>query len=606
MSSDSQNRFFEWLSARVAASGSVDANLLFTLIRRYFRRFRVKFLIIAVMIVIISVTSGAIALIVKEFVNKIFIDKNEYFFIKLFLFIILIFFAKGFATYFQSVLGARISNEIVADVQKRLYAHVVRQRMEFFNSYSSDDLQMRFSQGAGAFGSILTTVLVNATRDLAMVVALVAVMISQDPVLSLGCLVVAPVIFYGVLILLKRIKGLAEQEMERVAELYKRVRETAQGITIIKSYSLEQPASEATFAVIDVVRARADRIAMLQTAALPLLDVMGGIAVGIAVLYAGLRTISGGYDAGTFMAFLTALLLAADPARRLSQMRVDLRNSFALVNLVFDVLNDDQLEPQGNAVPAITDTTSGIGTSRRPPAIEFQHVGFSYGDQSPVLSDFDLRIESGKTMALVGPSGAGKSTVFKLLLKLYEPTSGQIVFDGINLADMNLNALRGAIGYVGQSNYIFNGSIRENISLMDENVSLEQVKQACVEVGLDQHISALADGYDTNVGELGGLISGGQAQRLNIVRALVKNAPVLLLDEVTSSLDAESEDRIRDVIRRMARQTTILMIAHRLSTVKDADRIALVKDGRIIDVGCHDELAVKNDYYKKIIALQFA
>ena len=601
-----RSRLGAWIAQRIASTGSVDADMLSRLFTEYFRRFRARFGLMLVMVAIVSLASAGIALLVKEFVNEVFVDKSGLLFVPLFVLVVVIFTSKGAATYYQSVLGARIANEIIADVRKRLYAHMVGQRMTFFSRYGSDEMQMRFAQGAEAFGAILTTVLVNATRDAATVVALLAVMVVQDALLTFGSLVVTPLILYGVVVLLNRIKGLAELEMEGISELYRRVRETVQGITVVKAYNLEEPARAATSEVIDRVRARADRIAVLQTATIPLLDVLGGVAVGLAILYAGFRTVTGDYDAGTFMAFLTALLLAADPARRLSQMRVQLRKSFALVKLVLDVLDEHEPEPTGRDLrrsPSSATSDHWVGDT---PRIEFDKVGFAYADDSPVLDSFSLTMGPAGMTALVGPSGAGKSTVLRLLLRLYEPTAGAIRINGMDLREIDTGAWRESVAYVGQSNFLFDASVRDNLTLMNPDIPDAEIRRACALVGLDEHIAALPQGYETSVGELGALISGGQAQRLNFARAILKDAPVLLLDEVTSALDAENEHRIREVIREMETRKTIVVIAHRLSTVKDATRIALVRDGHVADIGTHEELITRSDYYRKVVELQFA
>lgn len=609
MSSSVSERFIrllDWVEARAVAIDSEDAQTFIKIFRQYFHRFRVKLALIVIMIAVISGTTATVALMVEDVVNHLFVAEDGSLIIPLILVVLVIFFAKGVASYFQAVLSAQISNAIVADVQKRLFAHIVRQRMTFFSRYTSDELLMRFNQGAQGFGSILTTVLIEGVRDAATVASLVCVMFYQDALLALACMVVSPIVYFGVVILLRKIRGLAELEMKGFAELNRRVRESVQGITVIKAFNLEETAMRGADNVVDGLRARADRIASLQAAPVPLLDAVGGMAVAITILYAGLRIIGGSYEAGTFVSFVTALLLAADPARRLSQMRVRLRTSFIAVNLVYAVLRNNDPEPAGATKMLAHRRSATNGGVAHPPPIRFDNVGFSYAKDSPVLNGFDLDVEPGEMVALVGPSGAGKSTVFKLLLKFYPPSSGIIRVGDDDLAAIDPTALRDIIAYVGQSNFIFDGSIRDNLTLMDPDVDLDTIESACAKLGLDEYISGLPKGYDTNVGELGSMISGGQAQRLNLARAIIKDSPVLLLDEVTSALDAENEHRIRKIVREQARHKTILVIAHRLSTVKDADRIALVRDGSVIDVAPHEHLLKQNPYYEKIVALQFA
>ena len=275
-------RISEWIGEKVEALDSTDAELLLTLSREYLHRVRYRIGLIVVMIAIISATTASVALLVKDVVNVVFVEQDSSLLILLVVAILLIFTAKGATTYYQNVISARISNEIVADVQKRLFAHLLSQNLTVFANNTSDKLLMIFNQGANGFGSILTTVMINGVRDLALVVSLIAVMIYQDTFLALACLVVGPPVYFGVVKLLGKVKGLMELELAGYAELYKRVRETAQGITVIKSFNLEPTAYNGGSDVVEGLRQRMDRIAALQAAPLPLLEMAGGFAVACA------------------------------------------------------------------------------------------------------------------------------------------------------------------------------------------------------------------------------------------------------------------------------------------------------------------------------------
>jgi len=598
----------EWWAARIAnwveQVREGDVELFLQIFRDYFHHFWRTYVVIFILIGIASGATAVTAWLVKDIVNSVFVDRNSELLVPLVVMVLAIFLAKGLSTYFQTVLSQRISNSMVADIRKRLINHVVAQRVEFFSKNASDSLLMKFNQGAQGFNQILNLVLVNGLRDFATLIGLVIVMLIQDPMLTVVSFTVAPVVFYGVTIIMRKMKDMAQEEMAGFAELNRLVRETVQGITVIKAYNLEGSQKSDSEDVIHGIQQRQDKLAAFQAAPIPLLDTVGGTAVSLAILYAGFRMMTGDYDTGTFMSFLTALLLAADPARRLSQMRVKLRRAFVMVQMVFDILHKDESEPSGQkALPA----PSGNGqVQSRTPSIAFRDVKFSYDKKTPILKGLDLEVAPGEMVALVGPSGAGKSTLFKLLLKFHAPDAGRVEVFGHDITDLNNTALRSAISFVGQSNFIFSGSIRDNLSLRNDAVGQEQIESACRAVGLHDDIAALPKGYDTDVGELGTLISGGQAQRLNMARAIIKDAPILLLDEVTSALDAENEQLIKDYVRSQVQHKTVLVIAHRLSTVKEADRIALVQDGRIAAQGHHDELVATNAYYEKIVSLQFA
>jgi ATP-binding cassette subfamily B protein len=307
-----------------------DVETFFRLFNEYFHRFRTKYIIIFILIFLASGTTALTAWLVKDVVNGIFVDQKSHLIVPIVLAVLGVFLVKGIATYFQTVLSSQISNAMVADVQRRMFAHVLKQRISFFSKHSSDNLLMRFNQGAQGFNSILTAVLVNGSRDAATLIGLFIVMAIQDPWLTAVSFMTAPLVFYGVGIVLRKLKEVTQQELAGHAELNKHVRETVQGITVIKAFNLEPALQDQSGNVISGLQQRRDRIAALQAVPIPLLDTIGGIAVGVAILYAGFRTVSGGYDPGTFMSFVTAFLLAADPARRLSRMRVSLRTAFIL------------------------------------------------------------------------------------------------------------------------------------------------------------------------------------------------------------------------------------------------------------------------------------
>ncbi|WP_018701141.1 ABC transporter ATP-binding protein [Amorphus coralli] len=601
-----RDRLPHWLSRMLKIPSTGDISLFVDIFRTYFRIFWKKYVIIFILIGFVSGTTAGIAWMVKDVVETVFVDQKAPLILPLFFAVVAVFLVRGLSLYFQSVLSNQISNALVADIQNRMFEHIMRQKVSFFSRYSSDDLTMRFNQGAAGFNSILNQVLVNGLRDAATLVALLGVMLFQDAYLTICSFLVAPIVFYGVSRLLRRIRGLVGAELAGYQYLNRQVRETVQGITVIKAFRLEQPLLSESREIIEGLRQQKNRIAALNAAPLPLLDTVGGVAVGLAILYAGWRLTMGVYSPGTFMSFLTALLLAADPARRLSQMRVQIRTAMMAVEMVNSLLNDTDYEESGpTRLPAPAGHSISEEAEPAVPAIAFENVDFRYGDGGLVLDGMNLEIKQGEMIALVGPSGAGKSTVFKLLMKFFLPTGGTLRLFGHDVGQLDTGDIRDSIAFVSQSNYIFSGTIRDNLTLKDSSVSHERVVAACEAVGLHSFIEAQPAGYDTDVGELGAMISGGQAQRLNMARAIIRDAPILLLDEVTSALDAENEQLIKDYVRSQAKKKTIIVIAHRLSTVKEADRIALIDSGHVTDQGTHDELVERNDYYKRIVMLQF-
>jgi ATP-binding cassette subfamily B protein len=580
--------------------GDGDFRVFLSIFKSYFPLYKYRYAIILILIAVSSYATAMSAWLVRDVVNDFFIKKQGEYLIPLFLLIVAAFTAKGLSTYGQALLSARIANDMVARTQRRVFAHILAQRVGFFERYSSDDLTMRVNQGAAAFGSILNSVVLNGARDAATVISLAVVMIAQDLTLTLICLVAAPAIFICITFLLKRIKGLMQQEMRSIAQLNKHVREAVQGVKVIKSYNLEPIIKADANSVIDSIQERSNKVSALQIAPVPIIDTLGGIGIGLTILYAGYRSIYGNYDPGIFLSFVTALLLALDPARRLSQLRISLKTSLVGVGMVHELLEDHDPDEanQGQMSNALEVSPEG-GVP-----IVMQDVCFGYGSDALVLKNFTMQIKPGEMIALVGPSGAGKSTVLSLLLRFHRHHSGTILIAGQDIETIPVPTLRSQIAYVGQSNFIFSGSIRDNLTLRRPDISQETIEKACEIVGLSDYISRLPNGYDTAVGELGSLISGGQAQRLNIARSIIKDAPILLFDEVTSALDAENEELIRAYMHSQAGKKTIIVIAHRLSTIRQADKIALIEDGQVKAFGTHQDLIRGNDYYEKVAALQ--
>jgi ATP-binding cassette subfamily B protein len=577
-----------------------DFRVFLSIVGNYFHLYKYKYAVILALIIVSSYATATAAWVVKDVVNDFFVKKQGDFLLPLFAIIVGLFLAKGAASYWQSVLSARIANDMVARTQQRIFAHVLAQRIRFFERYSSDDLNMRVNMGTSAIGSILNQVVLNGARDGATVVALLSVMIYQDWPLTLICILVVPFVFLAITRLLKRIKVLMQQEMLSVVELNKHVRELVQGIKVIKSYNLEPIIKDDSKAVIASIQDRSNRVAALQAAPVPIIDTIGGVGIGLTILYAGYRSVYSDYDPGTFLSFVTALLLALDPARRLSNLRVSLRASLVGVGMVHSLLEDnepDQEELPANTQPFRPQRGEGL-------AVTIRNVSFSYDSATEVLQSISLDIKPGEMIALVGPSGAGKSTLFSLLLGFHRPKSGQIFIGGRGMETIPNNALRDQIAYVSQSNFIFSGTIRENLTLRHSGITKDKLDAACKAVGLKDYIEGLPKGYDTNVGELGSLISGGQAQRLNIARAIIKDAPILLFDEVTSALDADNEELVRSYMHSQAGKKTILVIAHRISTVRQADKIALIDHGTVVAAGTHHDLMRSSDYYERVATLQ--
>jgi ATP-binding cassette subfamily B protein len=318
------------------------------------------------------------------------------------------------------------------------------------------------------------------------------------------------------------------------------------------------------------------------------METLGGFAIAGVIFYGGTQVVSGGHTPGAFFSFITALLLAYEPAKRLARVNIDLGASLVGVKMLYEFLDTPASEPDEPQLP-----DARIDGGR----IVFDSVRFAYREGEDVLKDFSLVSEAGKTTALVGRSGSGKSTTFAMLLRFYNPRSGAITIDGVNIAAVKRRSLRRLISYVGQDVFLFKGSIYDNIAFGREGAMREEIEAAARAASAHDFILSFADGYDTQIGENGSQLSGGQRQRLAIARAILQNAPILLLDEATAALDSESERAIQNALARLSHGRTTLVIAHRLQTVQGADKICVVEEGRVTEEGTHDALLERGGRY---------
>jgi ATP-binding cassette subfamily B protein len=560
--------------------------------RSHFGNYAMAFMLMA----IVAGTTAASAWMMKNVINKIFVEQNREAMVWVPLAIVAIFIIKGFASYFQEVTMSRIGNRVVADMQKRLFDHILRMDVSFFHRHASAELILRISHGANAAREMLNIATLSLGRDLLTLIGLLAVMISQDPIMCAIAATVGPAAYWGLRQLTKRVQQAARREVVSAIDVVGGIRETVQGIRIVKAFQLEALNRKRMFGAIDSVEKLANKLVRIQARVNPMIETLGGVAVALVVLYAGWRNIAYTDAPGQFFAFITALLLASDPARRLSRVQLQLANQAQSVGMLFELLDTPISEKDEPGRPALR-VSNG--------AITISDVSFAYAPGTPVFEHFNLEIPPGKTTALVGSSGGGKSTVFNLLLRFWQPQTGTIAIDGQAIDGVALSSLRRNIALVSQDAFLFEGSVRDNIRAGMEHVTDAEIETAAKAAHADEFIRKLSRGYDTPVGELGNQISGGQRQRLSIARAFLKNAAIVLLDEATSALDSETERLIQQAIDRLTQGRTTIVIAHRLSTVMHADMIHVIDAGRNIESGTHTELVAKDGIYARLYRLQF-
>ncbi|RUW96329.1 ABC transporter ATP-binding protein, partial [Mesorhizobium sp. M8A.F.Ca.ET.023.01.1.1] len=424
---------------------------------------------------------------------------------------------------------------------------------------------------------------------------LIGVMVWQQPALSLICFVVGPLAIYGVNRILKRVRKFAAMEFRSVGQIVQVMQETAIGVRVVKSFNLEGLMRKRMYRAVSDVEDRANNIAALEAVTNPVMETLAGLAIAGAVMISGLLVLQGGQMPGNIMAFIAALLLAYEPAKRLARVRISLESGIVGVRMMFQLADEPlTLAEKPDAKPL----------QAGPGEIRFDAVSFAYQNGPPVLEGFDLTLEAGKMTALVGPSGGGKSTILNLIMRMYDPKSGRVLLDGQDISHATLASLREKIAYVSQDTFLFAGTIMHNIRLGREGATDDEVIAAAKAANAHDFIVAQPKGYETDVGENGGLLSGGQRQRISIARAMLRNAEILLLDEATSALDAESEALFRDALQQLTEGRTTIVIAHRLSTVHQADTIVVLEAGKVVESGPHRALLKQGGLYQKLYEYQ--
>ena len=510
-------------------------------------------------------------------------------------FVILVTSIKGFSLYALTLLTNRVVTRIEADMQTALYAHLIDADLAQISRESPAALTQRFTTDFTFIKEALTRLSTVLLREIATISALVVAMLLIDPGLTIVAACVVPFIARPVARIGKKLRRNSTSTQEQIGAMAGLVSESLAGARIAKSYGLEGYLKERARAAFDGVRRLKMKSANARSRLDPLLEAGGGIAVAAVLAIIGWRILDGRSTVGDFAGFVTALIIAAQPVRALGNLNAIIQEAAAALKRYFAVMDEQ---------PTIRDRAGAVPLAVSRGEIRFEAVSFSYGESIPALDRVDLTVAAGRTTALVGRSGSGKSTLMSLLPRLFEPTQGRVLIDGQDIRDATLASLRGSIAIVAQEVVLFDDTIEANIGLGRPGATRAEIEAAAEAAAAHRFIAAFPDGYATRVGPGGTRLSGGERQRISIARAFLKNAPILLLDEATSALDAEAETAVQGAIRELMRGRTTLVIAHRLSTVRDADHIVVLDRGRIEETGTHDELGRGGGLYARLQRLQ--
>ncbi|MBV9558514.1 MAG: ATP-binding cassette domain-containing protein [Pseudolabrys sp.] len=504
---------------------------------------------------------------------------------------------KGLADYGDSLLMGRLGQRVIADVQKALYAKLIRADIAFFNANPSGTLISRFTADVILLRGAAANVLVGIGKDAVTVVFLVALMFYQDWLLALVSCAALPLAIRPVVRIGRRMRQVSANTQLEYGQLTTLLSQTFQGARHVKAYGMEAYEQDRADALFERLFRLVDRANRTRARASPMMEALGGAAIALVTVYGGYQVINGARTPGALFAFLAALLLAYQPLKALANLNATLQEGLAAAQRLFEVLD---IEPNIRDVPHAKPLQVKGGE------IRFDHVRFGYQPPAIALDDITVTVAAGSTLALVGPSGAGKSTVLNLIPRFYDVSSGSIVIDGQDIRGITLASLRAALALVAQEASLFDDTMRANIAYGRLSATNAEIEAAAAAAGADRFIAELPQGYDTLVGEQGIRLSGGQRQRLAIARAMLKDAPILLLDEATSALDNESERQVQAALKRLMSGRTTLVIAHRLSTIVGADLICVMDKGRIVESGRHAQLLARGGLYARLYETQFA
>jgi subfamily B ATP-binding cassette protein MsbA len=554
-----------------------------------------RLLLAMVFMAVVSAITAAFALLTKNILDDIFINRNTFLLKVIPLVVVGLGILKGVSTFAQAYLINYVGQRIVADLRQRLYAHLQTLSLSFFDRTPTGVLMARITNDVNSIQGAVSNAVTGLVKDVFTTVGLVGVLFYRDWQMAMIAVLVFPLAAYPFLRFGTRLRKISRRTLETMGFISTFLHETIYGHRVVKAFGMESYENERFAEANEQYFKYLMKRVKVRAFANPFMECIGYVGVGAFILFGGYSVLSGRITPGDFFSFMTAMALLYDPLRGLTKANLLIQEGIAAAQRVFAILD---LNAQ------VTDSPDARPMPSFSKEIEYRDVSFGYDGRS-VLRRISFTIGYGEKVAVVGSSGAGKTTLVNLLPRFYDVTDGQILIDGTDIRYATLESLRGTIGVVTQQTLLFNDTVRSNIAYGRPDIPEERVAEAARAADAHTFIANLPEGYDTLIGEQGVRLSGGQRQRLAIARALLKNAPILILDEATSSLDTESEREVQKALDRLMQDRTVLVIAHRLSTVRDVDKIVVLSEGQIVEQGSHEELMALGGEYKTLYELQF-
>ena len=511
--------------------------------------------------------------------------------------VIVLYVIKGAAYYGQAYTMGYIGQRVIYDLRNLIYQRLTEQSLGFFVHRKTGELLARISYDVSLVQAAVSTSVTALMRDSASIVFLLGVVLYQDWMLALIAILVLPVMVYPIIRFGKKMRSASFDGQVSMGQISSLVEETVSGIRVVKAFGMETYECNRFTTLTGDLLKHSLRAFKVHALSFPIMELLAGFGIAGVLLYGGIRVASGETTAGTLMSFLAALIMLYEPVKRLSRANNEIQQGMAASERIFEILDEpvvveDMVEAK--VLPPFSD------------AIRFEHVSLQYpGSDKSVLNDISFQVNTGEVVALIGRSGAGKTSMANLVPRFMDATAGRILIDQHDVRELSQASLRQQISLVTQEVILFNDSVINNIAYGHNEIDREQVEAIAKAANAHEFIAKLPDGYDTLIGERGVMLSGGQRQRLSLARALLKDSPILILDEATSSLDTESERLVQQAIDRLMKGRTVIVIAHRLSTIRHADRIVVLDGGKIIQSGRHEDLLKEGGLYSELYYMQF-